>query len=253
MIAIISEYRYTLPELKKLKEQQAVVNYTLLPQFYQSYSQEITKINYTLIRKMQGVIFRLSEYYAGTKDAIEYALSLKKPVKIINSDGKEYKITSLDEWKVVYKDSNNRNEVHKHTVLLEFEQHRNKYYEHVNIIKAKEKYQQAVDGIEESKEEIERFVHAFAPQYKLDVNYNDWVEVCNAYRSLKFYYDNDMPYELNHNEVFTVGAMEPYETGYFDEAMFDMDVSIYDCICTEENYGNETLLEDMIYKVGVEA
>lgn len=91
MIAIISEYKYTNEELKKLREQKAVVNYTLLPQFYQSYAMEIAKINYTLIRRMNGIIFRLSDYYAGTKDAIEYALYLKKPVKIITPEGVTYK------------------------------------------------------------------------------------------------------------------------------------------------------------------
>ena len=67
MIAIISEYRYSKEELTKLKKQKAIINYTLLPQFYQSYAEEIAKINYTLIRRMNGIIFRLEEYYSELK------------------------------------------------------------------------------------------------------------------------------------------------------------------------------------------
>ena len=250
MIAIISEYKYTNEELKKLREQKAVVNYTLLPQFYQSYATEIAKINYTLIRRMNGVIFRLSDYYAGTKDAIEYALYLKKPVKIITPEGVTYKLDTQEEWKCSYRDTNNCNVSIKHAVLLQFEQRRSEYYNKVNAIKAKDIYNRAVEGIEETKEEIERFVRTFAPQYKMDVDYSNWVELCNTYKSIKFYYDNNIPYDLDRNEIFTRGATDPDDTPYFTSSMFDMSVNYYDSF-EEESYGDETLLEDMIYKGGV--
>lgn len=250
MIAVISEYKYTDEELNKLKEQKVVVNYTLLPQFYSSYATEIEKINYTLIRKMNGIIFRLSNYYASTKDAIEYALYLKKPIKIITPEGITYKLNTKEEWKYSYKDTNNRNISIKHIVLLQFEQKRSEYYDKVNAIKAKEIYERAVEGIEESKEEIERFVRALASQYKMDIDYSNWVELCNTYRSIKFYYDNNIPYDLNRNEIFTCGAIEPDETPYFTSSMFDTSVNGYETY-EEELYGDEILLEDMIYKGSV--
>src|SRR5574344_322282 len=249
MIAIISEYRYSKEELNRLRDQKAVVNYTLLPQFYQSYANEIARINYQLIKRMQGIVFRLEEYYAGTKDAIEYALYLKKAVKIITPDGIEYKLHTQEEWKKSYKE-NNRNVTIKHAVLIEFEQHRSDYYDKVNAVKAKEQYAIATEGITDTKEDIEKFVRAFAPQYKMDVDYRNWVELCVAYKSIQFYIDNNIPYDLNHNEIFTVGAIEPDETPYFTSAMFNTSISIYDSY-EEESYGDESLLEDMIYKGGV--
>lgn len=249
MIAVISEYKYSINELKKLKEQKAIVNYTLLPQFYQSYATEIAKINYTLIRRMNGVVFRLSKYYSGTKDAIEYALYLKKPIKIITSDGAVYKLQTKEEWKQTYRE-NGKYKSLKHIVLMEFEQHRSEYYEKVNLIKAKETYERAVYGIKETKEEIERFVRALAPQYKVEVDYNNWVELYNAYRSIKFYYDNNIPYELYKNEVFIRGAIDPDDTEFFNSSMFDMSNNFY-AVFEEELYGDQTLLEDMIYKGGV--
>ncbi|NCC99826.1 MAG: hypothetical protein EOL95_09050 [Bacteroidia bacterium] len=249
MIAVISEYRYSKEELNTLAKQKAIVNYTLLPQFYQSYAQEIAKINYTLIRRMNGIVFRLSDYYAGTKDAIEYALYLKKPIKIITPQGEVYKLHTKEEWKQTYHE-NGKYKSLKHTVLIEFEQHRSDYYEKVNLIKAKEVYERSVEGIEETKEEIERFVRALAPQYKIDVDYNSWVELCNAYRSIKFYYDSNIPYELDKNEVFTRGAIDPEDTPYFTASMFDMSNNFNDSF-EEELYGDQTLLEDMIYKGGV--
>lgn len=250
MIAVISEYRYPQPELIRLQEQKAVVNYTLLPQFYQSYALEIARINYTLIKKSTGIIFRLQDYYAGTKDAIEYALYLKKPVKIITPEGNTFKLDTKEEWKYSYKDTNNRNITTKHQVLLAFEEKRSSYYEAINLSKAKERYQFNTENITESQEEIERFVRALAPQYKIEVNYADWVELCQAYKSIKFYYDNNIPYELNRNEIYSSGAIEPEDTDYFTLDMFDTSNTVaipYE----EESFGDETLLEDTIYKGSV--
>lgn len=246
MIAVISEYRYPQPEIKKLQEQKAVVNYTLLPNFYQSYATEIARINYTLIKKSTGVIFRLQDYYAGTKDAIEYALYLKRPVKIITPEGETYKLDTKEEWKYSYKDTNNRNVTTKHQVLLAFEEKRSSYYEAINLSKAKESYERAVDGIQESQEEIERFVRALAPQYKVEVNYADWAELCQAYKSIKFYYDNNIPYDLTTIEIYK-SVITPDESEYFTEEMFYTTPINYDSY-EEESFGNETLLEDTIYK-----
>ena len=248
MLAIISEHRYNQQEMKKLQEQKAIVNYTLLPQFYQSYATEIARINYTLIKKSTGIIFRLQEYYAGTKDAIEYALYLKKPVKIITPDG-VYKLSTKEEWKQTYHENGKYRSL-KHQVLLTFEEKRLEYYEKVNTIKAKAIYEHAVEGIEETKEEIERFVRALAPQYKVEVDYSNWVELCNAYRSIKFYYDSNIPYELDKNEVFMRGSIDPDDTSCFNSSMFNTSNNFYDTF-EEELYGDQTLLEDMIYKEGL--
>lgn len=249
MIAIISEYKYSKNELRKLQEQKAVINYTLLPQFYQSYAEEIQRINYQLIRKMNGIIFRLEEYYSGTKEAIEYALYLKKPIKIITPEGQEFKLQIQEDWKKSYK-LNRKTMTTKHPVLAEFDQKRSDYYEIKNAIKKEMSYKKATEDITETKEEIERFVRAFAPQYKIDIDYRDWVEVCTAYKSLKFYYDNCIPYDFDHNEIYTRGVIEPEYTPFFTKEMFDYSQVDYE-VFEEESIGNETLLEDMIYKGGV--
>lgn len=250
MIAIISEYRYSKEELTRLKEQKAVINYTLLPQYYQSYAEEIARINYTLIRRMNGIIFRLKEYYSGTKEAIEYALYLKKPIKIITPEGLEFKLSSKEEWKQSFKDDNNRNITYKHQVLVEFNRKRSEYYDILNAIKRRDKYMKATEDVVDSPEEIERFVRALAPQYKMNVNYSDWVELCMVYKQLQFYYNNNIPYDLDRNEIFTRGVIEPDETPYFTASQFDTTVNTYESY-EEESYGDLNLLEDMIYKGGV--
>ena len=251
MIAVISEYKYSKNELIKLKEQKAVINYMLLPQFYQSYAEEITKINYQLIRKSDGIIFRLEEYYSGTKESIEYALYLKKPIKIITPEGQEFKLQIQEDWKKSYK-LNRKTMTTKHPVLAEFDQRRSDYYEIKNAIKQEYALKKATEDITESKEEIERFVRIFAKQYNLgnaDIDYNNWAEVCTAYKSLKFYYDNCIPYGMNINEIYYKGLIEPDETPYFTEEMFDYSSDELGSF-EEESYGDETLLEDMIYKGG---
>lgn len=247
MIAIISEHRYSEKELIDFRKQGVVVNYNALPQFYHSYAEEIEKVNCHLIknRTTQGIIFRIESYYAGTKDAIELALYMKKSIKIITPSG-TYKDLTSDDWRQSYKDADNKNHTIKHLVLQEFEERRNAYYDAKNLGKAKEVYNTAVEGIHEEKAEIERFVRTFAPLYKIDVDYSNPVELFNAYKNISFYYENNIPYELDSAEIFK-GAILPEDSNYFTADMFQAPEYDYENISVE-SFGDETLLEDVIYK-----
>lgn len=248
MVAIISEHRYSTEELKPILGK-AVVNYLQLPQFYQSKAREIERINKRLIQKAKAIIFRLETFYTGTRDAIEYALYLKKDIKVITPN-QSYRLNTLEDWKTSYINSNTRRYiVEKHPVLELFEEKRNEYFAQVNAVKAQEKYSEATADITETKEEIERFVHTFAPLYKVDVNYSSFADICIAYKSLKYYYDNSIAYDLNFNEIYSVGNTSPEDTPFFNSLQFKT-VPEYDYF-EEESYGDETLLEDTIYKGGI--
>jgi len=245
--AIISEFRYEQEQLNNLMKQDVVINYTLIPQFYASYNTELNKINHALVKRAPAIIFRLEELYSSTKDAIEYALYLKKPVKIITPEGVTYKDISLAEWKNTYTE-HGKTVTHKHPVLQLFDDARKEYFEFKNMRKARETIAQATEGISESEDNIKAFVAIMSRQYKLDVDWFDTASLYNAYRNLQWYLDNDIEYALDKNEVFTVGVIEPEESGFFTKEMFN-----YDCnneFATEdcESFGDETLLEDVIYK-----
>lgn len=245
--AIISEYRYEQSKLKELMEQDVQVNYTLIPQFYASYNDELNKINHQLIKKAPAIIFRLEKLYASTKDAIEYALYLKKQVKIIAPDGTIYTNISKDEWKTSYTE-NNKQYTTKHAVLQMFDLARNEYFESKNRRKAIDTIEQATEGLSISEDECKAFVSIMSRQYKLDVDWFDTASLYNAYRNLQWYLEHDIDYALDKNEVFTVGVIEPEESGFFTKEMFDYNSNLYFGTAECESFGDETLFEDTIYK-----
>ena len=220
MIAIISEYKYNKNELEKLRQQGCVVNYTLMPQFYNDYNTELTKINNRLIYKASALIFRIENFYSGTKEAIEKALYYKKKCKIFYKD-EVYTLSTIDEWKYTAgygKDS----ETYKHKLLQIYEAQRAEFYENKRIQKERARYEICTEGIDVSEEEVYRLVNTFKHLYDIQVDMECKRDVYLAYKSIAYYLANDIEYS---NEP--QGEDFPYEI---------------------ISFGDPTYMEDYIYQ-----
>lgn len=225
MIAIISEYKYNKNELEKLRQQGCVVNYTLMPQFYNDYNTELTKINNRLIYKASALIFRIETFYSGTKDAIEKALYYKKKCKIIYQN-ETYVLNNLSEWKYSYgygKDAH----TFKHKLLQIYEAQRSAYYENKSNTKEEkqkrqDRYEFCTEGVTESEEEVYRLVNTFKHLYDIQVDMECKQDVYLAYKSIAYYLENDIEYS---NEP--QGEDFPYEI---------------------ISFGDPTYMEDYIYQ-----
>lgn len=246
MIGVITETKYSIAELQELQAKKCIVNYTLLPAVYDSYNKEIRQINLALINKAKALIFRVENFYAGTKEAIELALLKHKTIRVITPE-KSYIIRSIDEWRYTHYE-NTTSHTRKHEVLLMFEEQRRAYYEAIHIAKEKERYTRLTDGLDIDKETIESFVRALAPQYKLDVNYDDFASICQAYKTLLFYYDNNFSYDLDQYECFVKGAIDPDESEYFNSTMFKINTDYEFPVQDLTSFGDATYMEDYIYK-----
>lgn len=235
MIGIITEQKYTNLELINLKKQGCIVNYTLIPPFYSNYNTELEKANNTLISKASGIIFRITTFYAGTKDAIERALYFKKPIRIYY-DNKIYDLKTIEDWRnsTGYKSQYDSStcENYKHPLLQIYEAQRAEYYEKLKQLKAKEYYEEASAGIQDTLEDVTKLVQTFAYEYDIDVDYNDTASICLAYKSIKYYLDNNIEY------TNPVNSTE-------DNWCFSLD--------DEESFGNQTYLEDALYTDGIYA
>lgn len=221
-IAIITEIPYEQTQLKKLTDQGVVVNYTLLPEYYNSYAEEINKINNALVWKAKGIIFKIGTFYAGTKEAIEKALYYKKPIKIIFED-KEYKLNTLEEWKSTT-GYGRQAKTFKHPLLQIYEDQRREYFDKQKQKRIEYQTQQATQGVTLPEEEVKRFVEQFHYLYDIEVDFNDTASVYLAYKSIQFYVDNDIEY-----------ANPPQSTE--DEFPFEI-----------ISFGDLTYMEDFIYK-----
>lgn len=213
MIGVISEKRYDINELTNLRRQGCVVNYTLVPQYYQDYNAELTKANNALIYRASALIFRIETFFAGTKEALERALYYKKPCKVIYQD-KTYVLNTLDDWR--YSRGYGKDAIHyKHPLLQEYEAQRKDYFEFHDRIVAKEQYELAVADVKESEEEVYRLVNNFKHLYDIDVNMDNKREVYLAYKSISFYLENDIEYS---NEP--QGEEFPYEIVSFGDPVY---------------------------------
>lgn len=222
MIGIISEYKYTKNELINLRKQNCLINYLMLPQFYSNYSAELEKANDLIIKKCSAIIFRIENFYAGTKAAIEKALFFKKKCKLIY-EGQEYILSSLDDWKSSTgygKDAVTT----KHYLLQLYEDQRREHFYAIQDAKEKERYALALENVNEDVNEVYRFVNEFKYLYDLDVNMNDTADVYTAYKSLKFYLENNIEYS---NEP--QGEDFPYEIISFGDENY-MEDYIYKCL-----------------------
>lgn len=243
-VAIITENKLDKELETKLEEQGAVINYKAMPEFYNSYADEIDKINHSLIRRAKIIVFKLDKYYYNTQKVIEYALFLGKQCRIDTED-KKYFIKSTNEWK--YKGASSS---YEHPVLIKFKESRREYYTKLELQQEARKYEkyQELKPTNITEDEMKTFVHTFARLYKLDIDYTDNDSYIDLYLNIKYYIDNDIEYCLDINEIYEIGAIAPEDTP-FKNFKFKIPSPCYgDGEEVIESFGDMNYLEDVIYK-----
>ena len=209
---VISEYKLSQEQIKEYRNKGYEVYY----------GYENPQIKYG-----ESVGILLDTMYASTIDLIATLLHRKIKSKItLKYNGKTYSISTPEEWESKYYEDHKwyRNQ---HPILQEYYEKRNDYFEQKKLIKAKDNMNYILEYFnQEIPEDLDTLLHTFAPLYDIQVDYESLESKLLAYASIKYYLDNDIEYSRD------ILGREPGE-----ESMFD-------CI----SFGDETYLEDIVYK-----
>ena len=203
------------------------------------------QINYTIkdFKPGEAVGIYLTTFDSRTKELIEELLAEYTIKRVIEKDGKrkqierhytphnitlkykddQYKLSALDDWKESYEDPENPKRVKyiKHPMLAVFESEIQKRKEQYENKKLKDQYNIIFENYKLPDEnEIDSFLQDMAPLYEVDVDYSDNLSRYRAYIQIKYYLEHDFEYSRPANAAFIMPI------------------------------GNETYLEDLIYKEG---
>lgn len=170
----------------------------------------------------EAVGIYLRELYPTTIDLIESLLYFKHPLTLKYGD-KQYKLNTLDDWKYTYQDPKDqiKTKTWRHDILEEYLSNRREYTENKKAKSLKEQYKLIFENFElPSEEEIDQMLQELAPLYEVDVDYTDNLSRYRSYVQIKYYLEHDFEYSKPANAAFIMPI------------------------------GNETYLEDLIYKEG---
>ena len=168
----------------------------------------------------EAVGIYLKTLYPSTIDLIESLLYFKHPLTL-KYENVQYKLHSLEDWKQTYQDPDDqiKTKTDRHPILKAYLDNRKEYNEQKLAKSLTNQYQIIFDNFKlPSEQEIDSFLQDLAPLYEVDVDYSDNLSKYRAYIQIKYY--------LEHN----------FEYSRPDNAAFIMPI------------GNETYLEDLIYK-----
>ena len=174
-------------------------------------------------RPGEAVGIYLREIYPSTVDLIESLLYFKHPLTLKYEDT-QYKLNTLEDWKVTYQDPEDqiKTKTDRHPILQIYLNNRKEYNENKHAKKLKEQYNIIFENYKLPDEnEIDSFLQDMAPLYEVDVDYSDNLSKYRAYIQIKYYLEHDFEYSRPANAAFIMPI------------------------------GNETYLEDLIYKEGV--
>ena len=174
-------------------------------------------------RPGEAVGIYLREIYPSTVDLIESLLYFKHPLTLKYEDT-QYKLNTLEDWKVTYQDPEDqiKTKTDRHPILQIYLNNRKEYNENKHAKKLKEQYNIIFENFKLPDEnEIDSFLQDLAPLYEVDVDYSDNLSKYRAYIQIKYYLEHDFEYSRPANAAFIMPI------------------------------GNETYLEDLIYKEGV--
>lgn len=174
-------------------------------------------------RPGEAVGIYLREIYPSTVDLIESLLYFKHPLTLKYEDT-QYKLNTLEDWKVTYQDPEDqiKTKTDRHPILQIYLNNRKEYNENKQAKKLKEQYNIIFENFKLPDEnEIDSFLQDLAPLYEVDVDYSDNLSKYRAYIQIKYYLEHDFEYSRPANAAFIMPI------------------------------GNETYLEDLIYKEGV--
>lgn len=235
---IISEYRLTDSQIKEYKDKG----------FRVAYGYENPKIN-----KGEAVGFLLDTMYKSSIDMIEYLLFTKHKL-LVKYQGEQYKLQSLDEWKHSYRE-NKRTISIKHTLLLEYEAKKQEYLDNLQREKNRIKQEELLSKYKynDRPEDLDIFVSIFSRLYNYDVDLSNDIEKLICYNQLKTYIELDIPYlidstpdSIEAQQLMRSGCIDINEQDILPSELF-LDIP-YDIPVEVESFGNQTYLEDTIYK-----
>lgn len=171
-------------------------------------------------RKGEAVGIYLKHIYPSTVDLIESLLYFKHPLTL-KYGNEQYKLYSLEDWKVTYQDPKDqiKTKTDKHPLYQIYLDNRKEYTEKKDAKKLNEQYEIIFENFElPNEEEMDKFLQDTAPLYEVDVDYTDNLSKYRAYVQLKYYLEHDFEYSRPANAAFIMPV------------------------------GNQTYLEDLIYK-----
>lgn len=251
-ILIIADSKcYTQEQLNEFAAQDIAVNYTLIdPTLGQDFSY-LHSINKDLIKQCPNIIFKVKNFYQTTRKEIEYALVLRKYKPGYNSniridvDDKQFRIKHIEEWRNLYETTFSRQTM-KHPVLIMFENSLAMYKQKLAVQQQATKDEHVYKKYT-NLEEITSWCRAFAPQWKVDIDYNDVDSIARGYEQMQFYFENNIPYDLDFTEIYK-GAIHPMDDGLFNEEMFVLPPYSIDDEELIETFGNSDYMDDEVQK-----
>ena len=172
----------------------------------------------------EAVGIYLKTLYPSTIDLIESLLYFKHPLTL-KYENVQYKLYSLEDWKQTYQDPDDqiKTKTDRHPILKAYLDNRKEYNEQKLAKSLTNQYQIIFDNFKlPSEQEIDSFLQDLAPLYEVDVDYSDNLSKYRAYIQIKYYLDHDFEYSRPANAAFIMPI------------------------------GNETYLEDLIYKEGTD-
>lgn len=175
-------------------------------------------------RPGEAVGIYLRELYPSTIDLIESLLYFKHPLTL-KYENVQYKLHSLEDWKQTYQDPDDqiKTKTDRHPILEAYLDNRKEYNERKLAKSLTNQYQIIFDNFKlPSEQEIDSFLQDLAPLYEVDVDYSDNLSKYRAYIQIKYYLEHDFEYSRPANAAFIMPI------------------------------GNETYLEDLIYKEGTD-
>lgn len=168
----------------------------------------------------EAVGIYLKTLYPSTIDLIESLLYFKHPLTL-KYENVQYKLHSLEDWKQTYQDPNDqiKTKTDRHPILKAYLDNRKEYNEQKLAKSLTNQYQIIFDNFKlPSEQEIDSFLQDLAPLYEVDVDYSDNLSKYRAYIQIKYYLEHNFEYSRPANASFIMPI------------------------------GNETYLEDLIYK-----
>lgn len=172
----------------------------------------------------EAVGIYLKTLYPSTIDLIESLLYFKHPLTL-KYENVQYKLHRLEDWKQTYQDPDDqiKTKTDRHPILKAYLDNRKEYNERKLAKSLTNQYQIIFDNFKlPSEQEIDSFLQDLAPLYEVDVDYSDNLSKYRAYIQIKYYLDHDFEYSRPANAAFIMPI------------------------------GNETYLEDLIYKEGTD-
>ena len=145
----------------------------------------------------EAVGIYLRELYPATMDLINDLLYFKHPLTLKYNDT-QYKLYSLDDWKITYQDPKDqiKTKTDKHPILQEFLNKRKEYNLNLEATKKQNRFKTLYSDYPElefiTDEALDVFITNNARAYEVYPDTDDRYDKLLAYLQVKFYQDNNI-------------------------------------------------------------